>query len=66
MALVFRFFPEKEEEEAVRASYHAADGEAGDGVSAEPVPTHVGVPGGPAPHRGRLPKRQTSISPSAS
>ncbi len=48
MALVYRFFPKKEAEEALRASYHAAAGGGGEGLGARPAPTHVPVPGGPA------------------
>ena len=47
MALVFRFFPRKEEEEALRSGYHAQD----EGVQAgrERPPIHVPAPGeGPA------------------
>jgi EmrB/QacA subfamily drug resistance transporter len=48
MALVFRFFPKKDAEEALRASYHAKDqGEEPGGAPAPPI--HVPAPGeGPA------------------
>ena len=47
MALVFRFFPKKEEEEALRAAYHAQD--EGEAIHARQQPTHVPRPGeGPA------------------
>jgi hypothetical protein len=47
MALVFRFFPKKENEEALRAAYLAYD--RGEATAAGPQPTHVPRPGeGPA------------------
>ena len=47
MALVFKFFPRKHEEEALRASYHASD--QGEGEAAAAPPLHVPAPGeGPA------------------
>jgi MFS family permease len=48
MALVFRFFPRKDEEEALRAAYHAHDqGEQEGGAPSAPI--HVPAPGeGPA------------------
>ena len=47
MALVFRFFPKKEQEEALRAAYHAHD--QGEAADAGQQPTHVPRPGeGPA------------------
>jgi hypothetical protein len=51
IALAYRFFPKKQEEDAIRASYEAARGGTGDGVSAEPAPAHVGAPGAPVPVR---------------
>lgn len=51
MALVHRFFPKKQEEDALRTSCEAARGGTGDGVSAEPAPAHVGAPGVPVPVR---------------
>ena len=44
MALVFRFFPGKDEEEAMRAAYHAQDTGMG-AARAEPAPPHVARPG---------------------
>ena len=47
MALVFRFFPKKEQEDALRAAYHAHD--QGEVAVAGQQPTHVPRPGeGPA------------------
>jgi MFS family permease len=47
MALVFRFFPKKEREEALRAGYHAHD--EGEAARPESPPVHVPRPGeGPA------------------
>lgn len=47
MALVFRFFPSKEKEDALRAEYHAQD-EGEEAAAAQP-PIHVPAPGeGPA------------------
>jgi MFS family permease len=48
MAIVFRFFPHKDEEEALRSAYHAQD--SGDeGAAADAGPVHVPAPGeGPA------------------
>ena len=37
MALVYRFFPKKDEEEALRASYHAAESGGGGALGAEPA-----------------------------
>ena len=44
MALVFRFFPGKDEEEAMRAAYHAED-TGTSGATAAPAPVHVARPG---------------------
>jgi DHA2 family multidrug resistance protein-like MFS transporter len=46
MALVYRFFPRKKEEEALRAGYEAHD--QGAAADAEPPPIQVPAPGGPA------------------
>ena len=48
MALVYRFFPRKDDEQALRAAYHAQD--TGGGAAAAPTaPIHVPAPGeGPA------------------
>lgn len=43
MALVFRFFPKKEEEEALRVAYHAQD--QGEAAHARQQPTHIPRPG---------------------
>jgi len=51
MALIYRFFPKKQEEDALRASYEAARRGTGDDGSAEPAPAHVGAPGVPVPVR---------------
>ena len=45
MALVFRFFPRKDEEEALHASYHAQDTGVGEAAALRPAPVHVPVPG---------------------
>ena len=43
MALVFRFFPGKDEEEAMRTAFHAED--TGTGATAASAPVHVAQPG---------------------
>jgi DHA2 family multidrug resistance protein-like MFS transporter len=49
MALVFRFFPRKEQEEALRSSYRAIDSGAGATADERRPPLHVPAPGeGPA------------------
>jgi DHA2 family multidrug resistance protein-like MFS transporter len=54
MALVFKFFPKKEQEAALRAAYHAHD--EGEAPSAEPSPIHVPAPGeGQEPAPGHIP-----------
>ena len=48
MALVYRFFPSKDEENELRAGYHAHDTGAGP-ADVDAAPSHVPVPGaGPA------------------
>ena len=55
MALVFRFFPRKDEEEALHASYRARDTGAGEAAALRPAPVHVPVPGeGPAAVPGHI------------
>ena len=54
MTLVFRFFPRKEQEEALRAAYHSQDH--GDEVGTRQPPIHVPEPGeGPAVVPGHVP-----------
>jgi MFS family permease len=56
MALVFRFFPRKDEEIELRAAYHATDTGA-EPEAARPAPVHVPPPGGPAVVRpGHIPR----------
>jgi MFS transporter, DHA2 family, multidrug resistance protein len=56
MALVFRFFPRKDEEEALHASYHAQDTGVGEAAALRPAPVHVPVPGeGSAAVPGHIP-----------
>jgi hypothetical protein len=56
MALVFRFFPRKDEEIELRAAYHATDTGA-EPAAARPAPVHVPPPGGPAAIRpGNIPR----------
>ena len=43
MALVYRFFPKKDAEEALRASYHAAAGGGGEGAGGAPADAHPGA-----------------------
>jgi MFS family permease len=45
MALVFKFFPTKDREEALRASYNAIDSGAGTAAAERRPPLHVPVPG---------------------
>jgi len=53
MALVFRFFPKKEQEEALRSAYHARD--QGADAATSPPPLHVPAPGeGPAVISGHV------------
>jgi len=53
MALVFRFFPKKEQEEALRFAYHARD--QGADAATSPPPLHVPAPGeGPAVISGHV------------